>query len=437
MNPKADATPTKGFFVNMITRDISLEDCILDLIDNCIDGARRVRGRALEASTVIEDYDGFHVELRLSGDEFVIQDNCGGIGRYNAMHYAFHFGRPQDAGLDQNYAIGLYGIGMKRALLKLGGQIEIHSSTEDDAFLCHIDVPLWLDHDVWKFDMEDADLIPGTGTTIRVTDLHGAVRPEFEDDALATRLERMVSRDYTRFLDRGLQVTINGVQVTGHRYEVRADADFRPYRKQYAESDVRVDIIAGMAAPPPNDIGPSDRPDPAYYGWFVLCNDRVVLAADKSDRTVWGHAGFQQWHAQYNGFMGLVLFHSADPELLPWTTTKRDIDVTSAVYRRAISRMKDATMPWIDYTRDRRDDLDTAHAREETAGSVGVFEVEANPTMVLPKPQKPRVQLAHILYQRPVSEVRQVAEALGRKNMSYRAVGEKTFEHYLFNEVDE
>jgi hypothetical protein len=41
---KARANPTKAFFVRMITRDISLEDCILDLIDNSVDGAWRCEG---------------------------------------------------------------------------------------------------------------------------------------------------------------------------------------------------------------------------------------------------------------------------------------------------------------------------------------------------------------------------------------------------------
>ena len=35
----AAAIPTKQFFVSMLTRDISLADAILDLIDNCLDGA--------------------------------------------------------------------------------------------------------------------------------------------------------------------------------------------------------------------------------------------------------------------------------------------------------------------------------------------------------------------------------------------------------------
>ncbi|WP_072395132.1 hypothetical protein [Hyphomicrobium sp. CS1GBMeth3] len=41
---KVDANPTKAFFVRMITRDIALEDCVLDLIDNSIDGAWKLEG---------------------------------------------------------------------------------------------------------------------------------------------------------------------------------------------------------------------------------------------------------------------------------------------------------------------------------------------------------------------------------------------------------
>ena len=33
--------PVKRFFVDMLTRDIALEDAILDLLDNCVDGILR------------------------------------------------------------------------------------------------------------------------------------------------------------------------------------------------------------------------------------------------------------------------------------------------------------------------------------------------------------------------------------------------------------
>ena len=59
---KADASPTKAFFVNMITRDISLEDCILDLIDNSVDSAWRSEGNppmSLGDDTNLSAYSNF------------------------------------------------------------------------------------------------------------------------------------------------------------------------------------------------------------------------------------------------------------------------------------------------------------------------------------------------------------------------------------------
>ena len=37
-----EGSPTKQFFIDMITRDISIEDAIIDLLDNSIDGANRM-----------------------------------------------------------------------------------------------------------------------------------------------------------------------------------------------------------------------------------------------------------------------------------------------------------------------------------------------------------------------------------------------------------
>ena len=34
-----DASPTKAFFIDNLTRDLTLEDAILDLIDNSVDAA--------------------------------------------------------------------------------------------------------------------------------------------------------------------------------------------------------------------------------------------------------------------------------------------------------------------------------------------------------------------------------------------------------------
>ena len=81
--------PTKKFFIEMITRDISIEDAIIDLIDNSIDGANRLRPK------VNSSFEGLYVKLSLNKDMFVIEDNCGGFSLETAQKYAFRFGRPE------------------------------------------------------------------------------------------------------------------------------------------------------------------------------------------------------------------------------------------------------------------------------------------------------------------------------------------------------
>ena len=53
LNEKAEdpilASPTKRFFVDMLTRDIDLKDAVLDLLDNCVDGLMRSLGKNFEA----------------------------------------------------------------------------------------------------------------------------------------------------------------------------------------------------------------------------------------------------------------------------------------------------------------------------------------------------------------------------------------------------
>ena len=43
MSEFAQAWPTKRFFLEMFVRDISLEDAILDLVDNSIDSLARTK----------------------------------------------------------------------------------------------------------------------------------------------------------------------------------------------------------------------------------------------------------------------------------------------------------------------------------------------------------------------------------------------------------
>src|SRR2546428_1230466 len=146
----AKAYPRKNFFVQMFTKDISLEDCVLDLIDNSVDGFVRSRGLRLSkiASAVwdkkkakIRTTSLPVIEVSISEEGFEIKDNCGGIDLNEAINEIFNFGHPIGW---QTESLGVYGIGLKRGLFKLGDHFEISSQTRKNGFHCELPVNEWV-----------------------------------------------------------------------------------------------------------------------------------------------------------------------------------------------------------------------------------------------------------------------------------------------------
>jgi hypothetical protein len=444
---KAKGDPTKEFFVHTITKDVSLEDCILDLLDNSIDGARNFEHRKGNFPTKSRngefDYSGFYANISFSGTQFEIVDNCGGIPVERAKNYAFHFGRRQDAPREAGQSIGLYGIGMKRAVFKIGEDITISSSSENDAFTVDVDVQEWMDRADWDFDLVHEDVWDSPGTKIQIHELSDQVRNQFSTNSFIQRLYQTIARDYSKIISQGFDIRINDKLVKPYPFQLRKSADFRPVKTSYKDDSVEVTITAGMAEIPPDDpaaeiVQAEPRKKVDYYGWFVLCNDRVVLAADQSSKTVWGRDGFQKFHTQYYGFMGLVYFNSKDPSKLPWTTSKRDVDQSDQIYKRAITKMKEVTQDWIQWTEVRKNDMEKAEELEEATQSVSVDEVEENQNMRFPKIDKsPKIEMANIQYRKKKNLVKKVSEAIaGHSRLAYKEVGIKTFDYFVEREVE-
>ncbi len=75
------------------------------------------------------------VKIEIAKDHFSIADNCGGIPRIVAKNYAFKMGREPDDDRDADAeTIGMYGVGMKRAIFKMGRHALVRTRHEDDMF---------------------------------------------------------------------------------------------------------------------------------------------------------------------------------------------------------------------------------------------------------------------------------------------------------------
>lgn len=447
---KANANPSKNFFIGMLTRDIDLADCILDLLDNSVDGigeSARRQGPGLVGSTPLA---GFEVRLTLDRDHFRIEDRSGGIPIQIAQDYAFRFGRPDDAPDLDDGTIGLYGIGMKRAIFKMGNDVHIRSSTGDESFEMFLDVADWRsrpqvkradngDEDLmeWSFDLTNVQQ-NGTdvdvGTTIEIRNLYPPVLRQFDNPVFKDRLNKTIARDYAFILSQGLKVFVNGLEIVGLMPMFREGAELKPLEHLDIIDGVRIEITCGMADPPPDDTSATARtPDSGAYGWYVVCNDRVVVSGDKSSETGWGIRPVPAWHPQFTGFMGVVVFRSENPNLLPWKTTKRDVDVSNPYYQSALAVMMRATKRVTDYTNARRAEAKRVKKLERQAAARAVRPVAASSAPMFPAIA--RKDVVTIEYVRERSDVEAAAEVLGLVGSSPSEVGIQTFEYFMRREI--
>ena len=65
------------------------------------------------------------------------------------------------------------------------------------------------------------------------------------------------------------------------------------------------------------------------FGWSVICNDRVIeFAKREGEEFGWKN----NWHSEYNGFVGYIRFYSQDVSKLPWDSTKTKIQSDSIIF---------------------------------------------------------------------------------------------------------
>lgn len=432
MADEIDAMPTKQFFVDMLIKDIPLERAVLDLVDNCIDGAKRLR------PNVGENFDGLKISISIDSDKFCIADNCGGFDIDTAKEYAFRFGRAKQARATP-FSIGQFGVGMKRALFKFGREFKIDSSTATECWSLAVNVDEWeADGTNWKFDFDKVERnltlpIEKQGTTIVVSRLRPEVSSRFGTKWFQNTLGDVIRIHQRQFIAKGLEIRLEGVALTATDLNLLTGT-VRPSVETYEEtidtSVVTIRIVAG--------VGYSS---PSVSGWYVVCNGRVVLAADRSEETGWGRlveseAGVPKFHNQFARFKGVVYFDCEAADKLPWNTTKTGVDADSPIWQRALTKMIEQTRIVIDFL----NSLDTEAAEQGKSGPLAKALAAATLTQadtvrqdaVFTAPDKGKFSgpaLKRIAYTRPEEEVTLLMEQLGLSTA--KAVGEQTFDIVL------
>lgn len=435
--------PTKTFFVQMITRDITINDAIIDLLDNSIDGASRLKKSG--------DFSGLRIDITINKNEFIVKDNCGGFSLEIAQRYAFRFGRPDDAP-ETVGSVGRFGIGMKRALFKIGSNFIVESKSENDHFNIKVDVEQWkkktqnikLENgelqsvEDWSFQYENISTrdsnLSTSGTFIKVWNLTSDVSDLFEDNSFLNDLREDIERLLNFSLQKQITITLNNQELSCKGIEVFYDETrTKPYHVDGEILDVKYKIIAGLGK-----VG-----DPSLAGWYIYCNDRLVLEADQSEITGWGTTSIPKFHIDYVMFRGVVFLDSLDTIKLPLTTTKKGIDATSEVYKAVVLYMKEAMRNVIPFLRTVTKLGDEANQYRQLLGEQAdrksVVEIKAiNFEHTKREFHMPEIDMDAIALKRDTVRIAyDVNKRVATKakyhseSKSYKELGELTFNYYM------
>lgn len=347
-----DASPTKELFIDTLIRDISVIDAILDLVDNAIDGY------------IHKSYtDRKKIKITLSTEKFQIWDNCGGIDIDFAQKEVFRFGVPHKP--EDKHCLGVFGIGLKRAIFKLGRNVVFESDDLKNYFRVKIDLKEWQEKKDWTLEFDDSSLSKGSEfTKILITCLHDEVKEEAGSNRFKNLLHDRISKTYFLFIKNNVDISLDGKIIKPFALTIGFSKNIEPAHKSFEVDGVRIKLTAGA------------HPDYRDPGWYIFCNERLIIPGDRTALTGWGNRGVPNYHPKFNRFKGFAFFDSDDPTKLPWNTAKNGIDVSSPIDRTSLNEMQTITQQYTSF-------MSKAYPtdREETIGKEILGDLDTKPAL--------------------------------------------------------
>ena len=252
---------------------------------------------------------------------------------------------------------------------------------------------------------------------------------------LESSLQRSIAQAYALLLDKYVRVTLNGDEVRPLPVPIGQSGELHAAKSKRIRDDVRIQFFASL-------IAPKKEWKAERAGWYVVCNGRMVLAADKSPLTGWGTLKLPSFHSKYTGFIGVALLDSKDALALPWTTTKESLNRESAVYQELLREIVALSRPILNFLNKMYpSDLEENPIERDAAEQV---QPSSLPSLVGQKERvfeatlKPRKRsTVRVQYNAEKKHLNRVRQHLGKPSMGANKIGELTLNYYLDVECPE
>ena len=243
----------------------------------------------------------------------------------------------------------------------------------------------------------------------------------------------MIRSHQRQFLAWGLVIDFEGEHLTDTKLRIRSGGTFSPTIEEFSfdedsDTPIAVRIVAGVSDSSPHEAG-----------WYIVCNGRVILSADRTEETGWDTVseqkdGIPKYHNQYARFRGIVFFDCRSSSNLPWNTTKTGLDSSSLVWRATYPKMLDHTRTVINFLNSLDDQVEE-YGRSSPLLSAMLDETTLKEVETLRgsrsfswnrSPKSPGPRTIKIQYSREHTKIQALMTALSVN--SAKAVGETTFD---------
>lgn len=334
-----------AYLIRGLSADISTRECIFDLVDNSIDAARNEilsrNDTQFDQHGLPASYQGFHVDIDLNSSSVKVQDDCSGMDEQELSMRAFRTG----AKSQHPFGIGHFGVGLKRAIFKLGTEVSLQTDGGREAFKISFDEAAVLATGDKPLMASQMGSTGSKGNILMVAGLRPDVAADVGSSYWIEQLADGLKRRYGIFTRKGLTIRLNGKPIPSFGPVVRNRA-VGPVKhaSQVMQTPAGVKIFAEAGLHEHYRIKglEADYDETRHraisneLGWYLVCNDRIILVADRTPRTGWTTG----WHNEYAGFLGWVHYVSSDPELLPWDSKKSGINESSEAFRESVAWLK-------------------------------------------------------------------------------------------------
>lgn len=244
----------------MMLKDIDIYSAIFDLIDNSINAAEK-NGEIKKCI----------IDMQLSTEKFLIKDNCGGILRKD-------IDKVLSIGNEEKDKEG-FGVGMKRAIIKIGKKAEIVSINNDRNFKVSFDLSIWRDGYKWTIEKINNRKKYLKGLIITIWNLNDELRKNNDVDNVCWKLKDAISRRYKEYIKMGVKIILNEEEIEYYKINFKDGNDAESPTYSEDNVDIKIHIYNAKII------------NSKYYGkengWNIYVNNRAICIAYKGTGVKW------------------------------------------------------------------------------------------------------------------------------------------------------